>query len=98
LATAEVAGAYEAARLFTTQVAALDGQLLTRAAQARGIAVAAYQEGAGSLLQVIDATRTLADARATYYEALFARAESLLALYAAAGFDPADAMTIGGTR
>ncbi len=90
---AEIAAAYEAAQLLTAALGALDRQFLARAAEARRIAVAAYQEGAVPLLQVIDATRTLADARLTYYRALFARQGSLLDLYAAAGLDPLGALT-----
>ncbi len=88
LVVAEVAGAYEAARVLTAQAGRLQRGFLSRAEEARRIAVTAYQEGAAPLLQVIDATRTLADSRLTYYRALFARQESLLDLYAAAGLDP----------
>ncbi len=90
-AAADVGAAYESARLLTADGAPFDGQFLGRAAEARRIAVAAYQEGAVPLLQVLDATRTLADARGAYYRALFARQSSLLELYAAAGMDPLDA-------
>ena len=93
-ALAEVAGAYESARLMTTPVAALQSRFLSGAAENRRIAVAAYQEGAAPLLQVIDATRTLADARMTYARALHARLVSLLELYAAAGLDPVAALTV----
>ena len=93
-ASAEVAGAYEAARLLLAQVAVLERGFLQRAAEARRIAVAAYQEGAAPLLQVIDATRTLADARVSYYRALFARQEGLLELYSTAGLDPLGALTL----
>lgn len=88
VAAAEVAGAYEAARALAVQEGRLRGGFLARAEEARRIAVTAYQEGAISLLQVIDATRTLADARLTYSRALFARQQSLLDLRAAAGLDP----------
>lgn len=92
--SAEIAAAYEAAQLLTTELAALDQQFLSRAAESRRIAVAAYQEGAVPLLQVLDATRTLADARLTYYRALFARQGSLLDLYTAAGLDPLGALSM----
>ena len=69
-------------------------RLLVATAESRRIAVAAYQEGAAPLLQVIDATRTLADARMTYARALHARLVSLLELYAAAGLDPVAALTV----
>ena len=86
-ASAEVAGAYEAARVLGQQVSRLRGGFLGRAEEARRVAVAAYQEGAAPLFQVIDATRTLAEARLTYYRAQFAEREGLLELYAAAGLD-----------
>ena len=90
-ASADLAGAYEAARILEQQVARLEQGFLKRAEEARRIALAAYQEGAAPLLQVIDATRTLAEARLTYYRALFARREGLLDLYNAAGLDLLDA-------
>ncbi|MEO7966266.1 MAG: TolC family protein [Gemmatimonadaceae bacterium] len=92
--SAEIEAAYEAAQLLTTEFRVLDQQFLARAAEARRIAVAAYEEGAAPLLQVIDATRTLADARLTYYRALFAWQGSLLDLYAAAGLDPLSALNL----
>lgn len=84
-ADAEVAAAYEAARLLTQQTTRLRSSFLDRAEQSRRIALAAYQEGAVSLLQVLDASRTLADARLTYYRTLFAQRQSLLDLQAATG-------------
>ncbi len=91
--SADIAAAYDVARLLATELGVLDGQFLARATEARRIAVTAYQEGAVPLLQVIDATRTLADARLTYFRALFARQGSLLDLYDAAGLDPLGALT-----
>jgi cobalt-zinc-cadmium efflux system outer membrane protein len=93
-AAADVGAAYESARILTAYRAPFDGQFLGRAAEARRIAVAAYQEGAVPLLQVLDATRALADARGAYYRALFARQSSLLELYAAAGMELVDAFTM----
>ncbi len=93
-AAADIGAAYASAQTLLSQVGALSGQFLSRAAEARRIAVVAYQEGAVPLLQVIDATRTLADARMTYYRALYARHTSLLELYIAAGLDPLDALTM----
>lgn len=91
-AAADISAAYDVAQLLTTDLTALDRTFLDRAAEARRIAVTAYQEGATSLLQVIDATRTLADARLIYYRALFARQDSLLDLYAAAALESRDAI------
>ena len=92
--SAEIAAAYEAARMLTTELGGLNREFLARAAEVRRIAVAAYQEGAAPLLQVLDATRSLADARLTYYRALFARQGSLLDLYAAAELDPLGALSM----
>ena len=93
-ASAEIASAHEAARMLTTELGGLNREFLARAGEARRIAVAAYQEGAVPLLQVLDATRSLGDARLTYYRALFARQGSLLDLYAAAALDPLGAFTM----
>lgn len=89
-AVSEVEAALEAARLLTEQVGMLRGSFLARAEESRRIALAAYQEGAVSLLQVIDASRTLADARVTYYRTVFAQRQSLLELNAAVGMSPLD--------
>ena len=84
-AVAEVEAAYEAAQLLTEQADYLRGTFLARAEESRRIALAAYQEGAVSLLQVLDASRTLGDARLTYYRTIFAQRQSLLELNAAVG-------------
>jgi cobalt-zinc-cadmium efflux system outer membrane protein len=90
---AQVSGAYTAARLLAEQVKRLEGTFLARAEESRAIALAAYQEGAASLLQVLDASRALADARVTYYRTVFAWRESLLELHIMAGTEPLDAIT-----
>lgn len=84
-AIAEVEAAFAAARLLTEQATRLRGSFLNRAEESRRIALAAYQEGAVSLLQVLDASRTLSDARLTYYRTLFAQKQSLLELQTAIG-------------
>jgi len=94
-ASAEVAGAYEAARVLREQASRLKSGFLSRAEEARRVALTAYQEGAAPLFQVIDATRTLAEARLTYYRAQFAEREGLLELYAAAGLDLLAPFTAG---
>lgn len=86
-AMAEIAGAYEAATLLSDQAGRLRRGFLTRAEQSRQVAVAAYQDGAAPLLQVIDATRTLGEARSTYYRLIFASRQALLELRAAVGLD-----------
>lgn len=85
---ADLAAAHEAARLLSEQVAALGPDFLARAEESRDIAVAAYQDGATPLLQVIDASRTLAEARLTYFRTVFARRESLIELNVMSGADP----------
>ena len=84
-AAAEVAAAYATATSLTRQAARLNGFMLSRAEESRGLAFAAYREGAVSLLQVLDATRTLAETRLAYFRLLFAHRESLLELRAAVG-------------
>lgn len=84
---AEVAASYEAARLFGEQRARLAGTFIARAELSRRIALAAYREGAVGLLQVIDASRTLADVRLAWYRTLFAERESLLELRVVSGSD-----------
>ena len=92
-ARAEVAGAYEAARLLTDRASLLaraaDGRpsFLARADEARRIALGAYREGAVPLLQVIDAARAWGDARLTFYEMLYAQHESVATLLVARGDD-----------
>jgi cobalt-zinc-cadmium efflux system outer membrane protein len=92
-ASAEVAGAYDAARLLTERARLLaqgtNGRppLLARADEARRIALGAYREGAVSLLQVLDAARAWGDARLTFYQTLYAQHESVAALLVARGDD-----------
>lgn len=84
---ADVRAALTTARALSTQITRLQPTMLARAEESSRIALAAYQEGALSLLQVLDATRSLAEARQTWYRLLFAERESRLALRAAIG-DP----------
>lgn len=91
-ASAEVLGAYDAAMILTKQVDALQRDFLSRAEESRRVALAAYREGAVPLLQVLDATRTLADARLAFYRARYAQQDAVLALHVAAGLDPANAL------
>jgi outer membrane protein TolC len=84
----EIRGAYEIARRLSAQLADLQRSFLARAEESSRITLAAYLEGAGSLLQAIDAPRTLAAARLAYSRAHVAREESVLDLLIAAGYDP----------
>jgi len=101
-ARAEVAGAYDAARLLTSRTTTLsaagpDGVplFLARAEEARRIALAAYREGAVPLFTVIDAARTWGEARVAYYQTVFAQHESVLELMTAARIDLATALPAG---
>jgi cobalt-zinc-cadmium efflux system outer membrane protein len=90
-ATAEIRGAYEAARILTERATLLarrdSTSFLARAEESRRIALGAYREGAVPLFQVIDAARSWADARITYYKTMAAQHQSILALLVAEGFD-----------
>jgi outer membrane protein TolC len=87
--SAQVQAAYDAANKLSAQATRLQESFLSRAEEARRITLTAYAEGAASLLQVLDATRALGDARVTYYRILFEQRQSLLDLAAAIGEDPA---------
>jgi cobalt-zinc-cadmium efflux system outer membrane protein len=90
-ATADLRGAYEAARILTAQATVLARQdsasFLARAEESRRIALGAYREGAVPLFQVIDAARAWAEARMTYYETIVAQHQSVLSVLAAEGRD-----------
>lgn len=92
-AAAEVVGAFESARILTERVRILRSGFVARAQASRAVALAAYREGAVPLLSVLDATRTLVDARLTYVRARYAQQDAVLALYVAAGFDPSQALS-----
>ena len=84
-------GAYDAALLLTDRANALTqrdtSNLLRRAEESRRIALGAYREGAVPLLQVIDAARSWADSRRTYYRTVFEQQQSILMLLVAQGQD-----------
>ena len=84
-ASAEVRGAYDNATALGAQTARLKGAMLARAEESERITLAAYREGAASLLQVLDAARMLAETRQMYYRLLFAQRTSMLELRAALG-------------
>jgi cobalt-zinc-cadmium efflux system outer membrane protein len=90
-ARAELSGAAESARLLTRLTDELRAggraSFLARADETRRIALGAYREGAVPLLQVLDAARAWGDARLTYFRALYAQHESVLALTVARGGD-----------
>jgi len=88
LALADVAAAYRTAQLLTRQATRLHGGFITRADESRRITLAAYEEGAATLLQVLDVSRAWADAQVLYYRTLFDQRQSVLELNVAAGLDP----------
>jgi cobalt-zinc-cadmium efflux system outer membrane protein len=103
-ASAELVGAYDAARLLTDRATLLaqgaNGRppLLARADESRRIALGAYREGAVSLLQVLDAARAWGDARLTFYQTLYAQHESVAALLVARGDDLLAELPLLATR
>jgi cobalt-zinc-cadmium efflux system outer membrane protein len=91
---AEVQGAYEAAQQLGAQAGPRQRSMVDRAAEAHRITVAAYQEGATSLLQVFDAARTLADTRLTYSRTMVTQQQSVFDLALAAGLEPLPSISI----
>lgn len=85
---AEVHGAYDAAQQLSAQAGVRQRSTIDRAADIHRITLAAYQEGAASLLQVLDAARTLADTRLTYHRTLLAQQQSAFDLAVAVGMEP----------
>jgi outer membrane protein TolC len=86
---------YQVAERLAARVSSLQQTFLRRAAESRQIALSTYQEGAATLLQVLDASRALSDARLTYARVLAAANESLFDLGIAAGYDPKAAARLG---
>jgi outer membrane protein, heavy metal efflux system len=89
---ADVHAAHGATSRLARQLAALQGALVARAEEVHRLTLAAYQEGGAALLQVLDTTRVVADARLTYARALFAERQSRFELALAAGAEPLDAL------
>lgn len=94
--SAQVEAAYRSAEAMSGRLRSLAPDLLGRAEESRRVALAAYREGAGSLLQVLDASRAAAETRLTLERALMAREQSLLDLRAASGGDPLDGLDAQG--
>jgi cobalt-zinc-cadmium efflux system outer membrane protein len=91
---AEVEAEYQIAERLGSQVAALGPNFLGRAEESRRIAAGSYQEGAMTLLQVLDASRALNDARVIYARVLAAANAGLFDLGIAAGYDPRTAAAL----
>lgn len=85
---AEVQGAYDAAQQLSAQLSALQNAFVERAGEADRITLAAYQEGAATLLQVLDTTRALSETRLIYYRLLLAQQQSMVDLALAVGNEP----------
>jgi cobalt-zinc-cadmium efflux system outer membrane protein len=86
-ALAEVEAAYRAWQSAREQVAVFQDGLLQQADEARGIALAAYREGAIEVLGLLEAQRTHIDIRQQYVRTLQAYHDSLVTLGRAAGRD-----------
>jgi outer membrane protein, heavy metal efflux system len=91
----EVEAEYQVVERLGARVTSLQQTFLRRAEESRQIALSTYQEGATTLLQVLDASRALNDARLTYARVLVAANESLFDLGIAAGYDPKAAARLG---
>ena len=91
----EVEAEYQVSERLGARVTSLQQTFLRRAEESRQIALSTYQEGATTLLQVLDASRALNDARLTYARVLAAANESLFELGIAAGYDPKAAARLG---
>jgi outer membrane protein TolC len=92
LVAADLEAAHVSATRLTAQLNDLRETFLARASDVHRLTLGAYQEGGATLLQVLDATRMLADARLTYSRTLFAQRESLFRLALAIGSEPLDAV------
>jgi cobalt-zinc-cadmium efflux system outer membrane protein len=95
---AEVQTSFAAAERLRARVAEMQHTVVERAESARGVALAAYREGATTVLQVIDASRALADARLSYARLLLAEREGRFDVLIVSGTDPASIRIEGGVR
>src|SRR5262245_5593884 len=77
---AEVEAAYSAYLTAREQVRVYEAGLLDQAEEAATVTLAAYREGATSLIALIDAQRARAEARGNYLKALFDYRNSLFTL------------------
>jgi cobalt-zinc-cadmium efflux system outer membrane protein len=91
----EVEAQYQVAERLGAQATSLQSSFLARAEESRKIAIGTYQEGAASLLQVLDASRALSEARLTSARVIVAANESLFDLGIAAGYDPRTSAVLG---
>lgn len=93
--TSEVEAAYQAAERLAARVIALQPAFLSRAEESRRIALGTYQEGATTLLTVLDASRALSEARLTYARLVAEANQTWFDLGVAAGYDARAAALLG---
>jgi len=92
----EVEAEYQAVRTLAPRVAAMQPSFVGRAEESRRIALAAYQEGATSLLQVLDTARVVTDVKLTFARIAATAGESAFNLGIVAGYDPRTAAGFAG--
>jgi outer membrane protein TolC len=92
LVETDLLSAHASAMRLTAQLNELGQTFLARASSVHQLTLGAYQEGGATLLQVLDATRMLADARLTYSRTLFAQRESVFRLALATSAEPLAAL------
>jgi outer membrane protein, heavy metal efflux system len=86
-ALAEVESAFRAYETSRQLVRVYESDILKQADESRDITLAAYREGAAELIALLDAQRTRAEARASYYRTLFDYYTSLFQLELASGVE-----------
>jgi outer membrane protein TolC len=91
----EVEADYQVTERLAARLTSLQPAFLSRAEESRRIALGTYREGATTLLQVLDASRALSDARLMYARVVAAASQSLFDLGIAAGYDARTAALLG---
>jgi cobalt-zinc-cadmium efflux system outer membrane protein len=91
---ADVQSAHASASALTRQLGELRPSFLARADEVQQLTLGAYQEGGATLLQVLDATRMLADAHLTFVRLLCAQRQALFELALATGVEPGEALDL----
>ena len=86
--SAEVQTSFAAAERLRARAADVQDTVVERAESARAVALAAYREGATTVLQVIDASRALAEARLSSARLLLAERQSRFDVLMGSGSDP----------
>jgi cobalt-zinc-cadmium efflux system outer membrane protein len=86
--SAEIQTSYAAAARVRARAVDVQHTVVERAESARAVALAAYREGATTVLQVIDASRALAEARLSTTRLLLAERQSWFDVLLGSGSDP----------